>query len=204
MTSNLSYRFKDNGVPILSKNEISDIGFQILRDFDKTVVYRPGPLDIERFLEFYLKMTADYQYLSHNGVYLGMTVFNDTDKIPVYDPCTGRAKYIHADANTVIIDTRLVEDKSQEHRLRFTQAHEAGHAILHKQCFSRESTGEDVPMIRCRTDFGSMHRNTVAPRYWGDNEWMESRSVTHTGRNGQKIAMKKAAATLASDRSFAI
>ena len=173
MTSNLSFRTKANGVPILSKKEINDIGFQMIMDFDQTIAYQPGPLDIERFLEFYLKMTADYQYLSHNGVYLGMTVFNDTDRIPVYDPYTHRAKYIHADANTVIIDTSLVEEKSQEHRLRFTQAHEAGHAILHKQCFSNKSTGEDVPMIRCRTDFGSMRRNTVPPRNWGDNEWME-------------------------------
>lgn len=82
MTSNLSFRTKANGVPILSKKEINDIGFQMIRDFDQTIAYQPGPLDIERFLEFYLKMTADYQYLSHNGVYLGMTVFNDTDRIP--------------------------------------------------------------------------------------------------------------------------
>jgi len=173
MMSNLSFRTKTNGIPILSKKEINHIGFQVISDFDQTIAYRPGPLDIEKFLEFYLKMTADYQYLSHNGVYLGMTVFNDTDKIPVYDPCTGRAEYIHADANTVIIDTRLLEDQSQEHRLRFTQAHEAGHAILHRQCFSRETGGEDIPMITCRVDFGMKRRNTVAPKFWGDNEWME-------------------------------
>ena len=38
------------------------------------------------------------------GVYLGMTVFNDTDKVPVYDPIQNRAEYISARANTIIID----------------------------------------------------------------------------------------------------
>ena len=64
-------------------------------------------MDIEGFIEFYLGMTPDYQYLSHNGVYLGMTVFNDTNKVPVYDPATNRAEYISAKARTVIIDNRL-------------------------------------------------------------------------------------------------
>ena len=70
---------KNNGVPILSKAEIDAIGERFVQDFQPEVLTNPSPVDIEGFIEFYLGMTPDYQYLSHNGVYLGMTVFNDTN-----------------------------------------------------------------------------------------------------------------------------
>ena len=89
-----SLRVKNNGVPILSKAEIDAIGERFVRDFQPEVLTNPSPVDIEGFIEFYLGMTPDYQYLSHNGVYLGMTVFNDTNKVPVFDPATNRAEYI--------------------------------------------------------------------------------------------------------------
>lgn len=98
-----SFRVKKNGVPILSKDEIDGIGERYVQDFCPEVLTHPMPVDIESFVEHYLGITPDYQYLSHNGVYLGMTVFNDTNKVPVYDPGTGRAEYISAKARTVII-----------------------------------------------------------------------------------------------------
>ena len=93
-----SLRVKNNGVPILSKAEIDAIGERFVQDFQPEVLTNPSPVDIEGFIEFYLGMTPDYQYLSHNGVYLGMTVFNDTNKVPVFDPATNRAEYISAKA----------------------------------------------------------------------------------------------------------
>ena len=69
-----SLRVKNNGVPILSKAEIDAIGERFVQDFQPEVLTNPSPVDIEGFIEFYLGMTPDYQYLSHNGVYLGMTV----------------------------------------------------------------------------------------------------------------------------------
>ena len=127
-----SLRVKNNGVPILSKAEIDAIGERFVQDFQPEVLTNPSPVDIEGFIEFYLGMTPDYQYLSHNGVYLGVTVFNDTNKVPVFDPATNRAEYISAKARTVIIDNRLL-DESQRHRYRFTLGHEGGHDIFHEQ-----------------------------------------------------------------------
>ena len=89
-----SLRVKNNGVPILSKAEIDAIGERFVQDFQPEVLTNPSPVDIEGFIEFYLGMTPDYQYLSHNGVYLGMTVFTDTNKVPVFVPATNRAEYI--------------------------------------------------------------------------------------------------------------
>lgn len=178
------FRTKNNGVPILSKDEINAIAEGFVQDFQESALNTPEEFDIEAFLELYMGMTPDFQFLSHNGIYLGMTVFNETDKIPVYDPFTNRAEHIHADANTVIIDRRLIEDEKQEHRLRFTQGHEAGHGIFHAKCFYRNpdqmsmfsmlEAEEDIPMIRCRTD-SIFNRASTDPRNWTDNEWMESR-----------------------------
>ena len=55
-------------------------------DFQPEALKNPMEIDIDGFLEHYLGATPDYQYLSHNMIYLGMTVFQDTNRIPVYDP----------------------------------------------------------------------------------------------------------------------
>lgn len=120
-----SLRVKRNGVPILKKTEIDVIGERFVKDFQPDVLTNPSPVDIEGFIEFYLGMTPDFQYLSHNGVYLGMTVFNDTNKVPVYDPATNRAEYISAKARTVIIDNRLL-DENQRHRFRLLSVTRVG------------------------------------------------------------------------------
>ena len=130
-----SFKVKSNGVPILSKEEIDGIGEQYVKDFCPEVLSHPAPVDIESFVENYLGITPDYQYLSNNGIYLGMTVFNDTNMVPIFDPSTGHAEYISAKARTIIIDNRLLEE-NQQHRYRFTLGHEAGHDI-----FIRASSG---------------------------------------------------------------
>lgn len=45
---------------------------------------------------FYL----EYQYLSHNRVYLGLTVFDDTDMLPMYNPAFNRTEFISVKKNT--------------------------------------------------------------------------------------------------------
>ena len=57
------------------------------------------------------------------GVYLGTTVFQTTDYLPVYIPEDKCADYAHVEAGTVVIDGNL-DSEDQEHRLRFTLGHE--------------------------------------------------------------------------------
>ena len=172
------YRSKNNGVPILSKKEIESIADGFVQDFQPSALFNAEPLDVEAFVECYLGMTPDYQYLSHNGIYLGMTVFNDTDKVPVYDPQANRAEYISAKAGTVIIDRRLIENENQEHRYRFTLGHEGGHAIFHERFFYRDPNQLSFlepnrdPMIQCRTDAG-MNTKRTDPKNWTDKERKE-------------------------------
>jgi Zn-dependent peptidase ImmA (M78 family) len=187
-----SFRVKSNGVPILRKEEIDGIGEQYVKAFCPEVLSRPAPVDIESFVENYLGITADYQYLSNNGIYLGMTVFNDTNRVPIFDPGTGRAEYISAKARTIIIDTRLLEE-SQQHRYRFTLGHEAGHDIFHSGFFGYNPDQLPLfdlgtaPMIQCRTDCS--RTNKKMPKYWDDHDWME----WHANRLSSAILMPRSA-----------
>ena len=101
---------KKSGAPVLSRKEIDDIGENLVSDFNPAAMQKPQEIDIDLFVQDYLGADQDFQYLSHCGVYLGMTVFNDTDKVPVYDPIQKRAEYISARANTIIIDQTLLEE----------------------------------------------------------------------------------------------
>lgn len=110
-------------------------------------------------------------------MYLGMTVFNDTNKVPIYDPATNRAEYISAKARTVIIDNRLL-DENQRHRFRFTLGHEGGHDIFHSGYFSYNPDQTSLfdeefvaPMIQCRVDSGMT--DSADTRKWDDHDWME-------------------------------
>ncbi len=113
---------------------MDEIAFQVLADFDYNLLMEPQELNIDLFAQEYLGMDQDFQLLSHNGIYMGMTMFNDTDRLPVYDPVRCRAEYVSEKANTIVIDSRLLDD-DKEGQYRFTMAHECTHGMLHKAFF---------------------------------------------------------------------
>ena len=166
---------KPNRVPILNKKKIDSIGERLIQEYQPGALHHAEEIDIDGFVEFYLNRDTDYQYLSHNGVYLGMTVFNDS-LVPVYDPETERAEYVKEKAGTVIIDNRLLED-DQEHRYRFTMAHEGSHCVLHKQYFEalmERMSNKDVslaPLVVCRTVNRDLQNRR--PDEWTDYDSME-------------------------------
>lgn len=169
------YRKNNRNVPILSKSEINSISEGYVRDFMPQILEHPQPLNIEGLIETYLDLQLDYQYLSNDGRYLGMTVFNDTNKVIVYFPEHSQADYIHADHGTVIIDTTLLDEK-QEHRYRFTLGHESGHWIFHKEYFGYNPYQMTLfemgsPYIQCRKINGNYLHTATSD--WDDARWME-------------------------------
>lgn len=163
------------GLPILSRTAIDQIGEELVADFNPAAILEPTEIDIDRFITRYLGMEQDFQHLSHCGLYLGMTVFNDSDRVAVFNPEQWCAEFISAKAGTVIIDNSLLEDH-QEHRYRFTAGHEAAHGILHTTYFSQltqknGSATNIMPMVQCRADSARVHRDTRRMRT--DSDWME-------------------------------
>ena len=172
-----TFKTKKNGVPVLSKNDIELIGENFIRDFCPEALTDPQPIDIEGFIEVYLGLKVDYQYLSSDGRYLGMMVFNDTDKVIIFDPEKRQADYLHADARTVLIDNTLLAE-NQEHRFRYTMGHEGGHDIFHSGFYAYNpnqisffDSGENPPMVQCRE-----MQLKGKPGNWTDAEWMEWQS----------------------------
>lgn len=163
--------FKTNAksMPILSRAQIDQIGEGLVRDFKPEAMQEPSEIDIDRFITRYLEMEQDFQYLSHCGIYLGMTVFCDSDRVVVFNPEQECAEYISAKAGTVIIDNSLLVE-NQEHRYRFTAAHEAAHGVLHAAYFVHNGW-ENASMVQCRADSYQVTRNTAANRT--DAEWIE-------------------------------
>lgn len=129
------FRCRSNGVPILSHEDIESDAEMFIRDFDPGALSNPKEINIEEFVEFYLGLTSEYNNLSHCGLILGRMVFNDSNKVPVYDVDTKRAEYIFAERGTVMIDNTLLTD---EHRFRSTMGHEAGHWIYQQSYFYRD------------------------------------------------------------------
>ena len=166
---------KRNGVPIVSKNMLDIIAERMIQDFCPKALDIPEAIDIDRFVVRGLGMKQDFQLLSNNGVYLGMTVFNDSDKVPIYDPRTKRAEYISVKAGTMLIDAQLLDDK-QEHRYRFTAAHEGAHKILHSQYFTHNPDQLEIsgmgrePMVQCRVDITKQPKKESVCT---DTDWME-------------------------------
>ena len=97
------------GIPLLSKRQLEIYGESVLRDFSPDVLQTPQPTDIDRFITDYMGFNFEYQYLSNNSVYLGVTVFDDTDTLPIYNPELNRAEFLSVKKNTIIIEGTLAE-----------------------------------------------------------------------------------------------
>jgi hypothetical protein len=89
-----SCKLDANGIPHLSKSQLESYGERVLRDFSPDVLLKPQPTDIDTLISGYMGFNFEYQYLSNNQVYLGITVFEDTDTLPVYNPVLNRAEFI--------------------------------------------------------------------------------------------------------------
>jgi Zn-dependent peptidase ImmA (M78 family) len=170
------FRIKSNGVPILSKMEIDCIAERCLMDFCPKALEAPQPIDEDRFLTEYLGLDQDFQYLTHCGLYLGMVIFEDSNKIAVYNKDTNRAEYIKAKKGTVIIDNTLLEE-NQEHRYRFTAIHEAGHWLFHRHKYCKKTTKftlydiSNVDSFKCRAN--NIEGKFKPVEQWNDNDTME-------------------------------
>ncbi len=173
---NISYT--QRGIPVISRKQMDEYAEKYLEDFCPECLKEPCAVDIDQFAMKYLGLNQDFQSLSKQGVYLGMILFHDSDRVEVYDEENDVAKYISEKANTIIIDNSLLED-GQEERYRFTMGHECGHGIFHRPGVSdpydeylRLFYGDSsVEMFRCNLD----DRAFVAKEktQWTDQQWKE-------------------------------
>lgn len=129
---NLSY--DDNNVPLLSHVNIDDIVIDILGKYEPHLLVTPKAIDIDHFVEYYVKCDLDITYLSNNMCYLGMSIHTEGNTIKTYNLDNNSIRYIRPKPRTILIDARLYE-VSELNRRRFTLAHESGHILLHQKYY---------------------------------------------------------------------
>ncbi|MCR4578675.1 MAG: ImmA/IrrE family metallo-endopeptidase [Clostridiales bacterium] len=117
-------------VPYLSSSFIDEFCDDLVARFDKGVTRDLHPLNIDDFATGHMGLRLVYENMSCNFSVLGAMLFEDTAYFPVYDPRRDRAEYISAREGDVVLEKKLL-DASQNDRLRYTLAHEVGHALWH-------------------------------------------------------------------------
>lgn len=99
---------------------------------------QPQAVKLEHLIEDVYGLTIRYKYIANNGRILGKTIFDD-GYTPYYDMDEHRYDLLAVKKGTMIIDATLLE-REQYGRLRFTQAHELSHWIIHQEIYA--GTGE--------------------------------------------------------------
>jgi len=129
------YSQKQNGMYILSRNEIEQIATKKLQEFSPSNLERPMPLRTTDFLENYLGLMVKYKYICdfQSGI-LGLTVMGDEAPIPSYDESL-RPVVLEETFGTVLITPQLL-GRDQMARRRYTEMHEGAHFILHQPYFA--------------------------------------------------------------------
>jgi len=132
---NTSYTLSQ--IPYLSYKSLDDYAEELVRDFAPDALQTPGELDVDRFVEFYLRLTVDYRRLCLDRKVLGITTFN-RGTVEVINEETGMPERLLVKAGTVIIDPSLLAKRNLP-RLRFTMLHEGSHWLLHRKAFAEDN-----------------------------------------------------------------
>ncbi len=77
-----SYTF--SRIPYMTYEALEEYAERVVGDFSPELLHNPGPIDVDRFLEYYLGLNVDFRKLCYNRRILGMTAFNDGDLSYVY------------------------------------------------------------------------------------------------------------------------
>lgn len=164
----LNYRQKNNGMYILSKQDIDDISAAVLTEYSPKNLLNAIPLDTVDLLENYLGLTVKRKYIGTvDSEILGLTVMDDYAEIPSYDNML-RPVVLEETYGTVLINPNLAGRASLTRR-RFTEMHEGAHFILHKEYFNSTHKGRGTRLnyIACR----QVELERINPR--GRMEWLE-------------------------------
>ena len=162
---NICTRINESGVPILSAESIDRYATRMVEEFLPCGTEVPVAIDIDRFLTEYAELELEEELLSHDGHRLGMFIFEATDELPIWCEERQRAEERSVKARTVLIDSR----RQTEEGVRFTKAHECGHALFHNHVYHRRP---ELLMLRENGSTMSRfeRRNTES---WTEIHWMD-------------------------------
>jgi len=124
-------------IPYINNGSLDEYAEYLIKDFAPELLHRPGILDVDKFIEYYLHLTVDYRRLCLDRKVLGITAFND-GTVDVMCEDTGLPQKIFVKTGTVILDPALLIKRNIP-RLRFTMLHEGSHWLLHRKAFAEDN-----------------------------------------------------------------
>ena len=161
-----------------TEQTMESIARRVLDAYDERL-YRgqPRAIPIEDLIERH-GLILEFQYLRKNGRILGKTVF-DTGLEAVYDMELGEYILFPVKAGTILIDASLCEEETSTGRLRFTEAHELSHWILHKGLYVGYRGERGAAACRQGNQYGDP----------GEYAWVRP---AHAHANGQAVFLPNA------------
>ncbi|MCM1530382.1 MAG: ImmA/IrrE family metallo-endopeptidase [Alistipes sp.] len=176
----LNCTYSPSGLPILSKVQINEITEEILRLYFPELLRDAKPLDVLRLMREYLYIDLKTDTLTKDGRILGMMSFRDQPFL-VWREDSGFTP-IELPEGTMLIDARLNSNPS---RLRFTEAHEIGHWVLHRCLYSGihrdyEFRKAGYSYVSDEKDPGEWSKKNPKQAHT-DREWAEWQADTFAG-----------------------
>lgn len=162
----LNYPQKDNGMYILSKDNIEQIAIRVLKESFPQNLENPIPLNTTGFLGDYLGLLVKEKYIGTlESGYLGLTVMGDLAEIPSLD-IMYHAVVLEETYGTVLISLSL-RGQENKGRRRYTEMHEGAHWLLHKPYYQCANMATAKRYVACRkVEQYSDKKN-------GDRAWLE-------------------------------
>ena len=151
--------FDNHNTPVLYDREIDTYAHAVLAEYKPQLLYEPGALNFQHFLESYLDATIEFHDICGDDPerpILAMTVFKG-GKVRVFDRENECISHVYVSARTVIIDNAVMKPGKEGFAL-FTGLHECGHIMMHWDVFLRiiedEPGIEDglAPLVCCRRE----------------------------------------------------
>jgi hypothetical protein len=124
-------------VPYITYDALEEYAENLIWDFAPELLNNPGPIDADRFVEFYLRLNVDSRRISHEKRILGLTAFSD-GTVEIVNEATGLIEDFPVTTGTIILDSSL-ETKRNAARRRFTMTHEGCHWLLHRKAFAEDN-----------------------------------------------------------------
>ena len=172
----MSLNSSASGVPVLSREQMEDIAEVHAARYVRLQGDKDTHLSAGRFAVQYLGKKVRFERLSHDGWILGLSVFADGTRIPVYQPKTGEAEWAEADAGTILLDRSLEVGKdvpnSALSRPRFTLMHECAHQLLHSDYYRRIAASGDKSAVAYSVQRSGDTIDTQRES-WTDVDWIE-------------------------------
>lgn len=171
----LNYAQKENGLFLLSRNNIEHVACNVLSEYAPENLERPTPLNTIGLLQDYLELRVKRNYIgTYDSGILGMIVMNDIVEIPscdaVYRPIVLEETY-----GTVLINPDLSIAKNAPRR-RYTEVHEGAHYMLHKPYFKKLEKKADANTKQTGIACRAVEIHKGAPQ--NATQWMEWQADT--------------------------